>query len=329
MLSEAALKELLQRYNSGSCTPEETALLEAWFDQVQQESNISSLLSAADEERLVQRLKENPRFGKAAPVVQHRANHGWLKRFARMSAAVWIAILLTISGFTIYLIVGNSKPGLAQETVAFLEVSTNSGGQGKFVLPDGSVVWLNSQSRLSYHPDFVHHREIRLEGEAFFEVTHDREHPFTVKAGEASTRVYGTAFNIQAYRQSKELRISLQHGSIGVRYDSSLVEAEQILAPGQMLIYQTIRREKRVITESPENMNAWVSGKLIFKEVPLKEVLAQLERKYKVTYRYSSSLKNVPVTARFDHPFLEKIMDHLSFGWDIEFERRGDTIYVK
>ncbi|MGN7723754.1 FecR family protein [Chitinophaga sp. 22620] len=328
MSSEASIKKLLQRYKEGACTPEEITLLEAWFRQVQQESKASGLLSAADEERLVQRLKENPRFREPVPVIPHPASPGWWKRFARMSAAVWIGIFLATGSIT-YFLVKNNRHGQVREPLAFREVSTASGQRLKLVLPDSSVVWLNSLSSLKYHPDFSRHREVQLQGEAFFDVTHDTAHPFTVKAGAALTKVYGTAFNIQAYGQTDELRISLQRGRIGIRYGGVLPDKEKILSPGQLLIYRDAGKQSRIIPENPANMGAWVSGKLIFRQVPLKEVLAQLEKQYHVAYSYPPTLKNVSVTAQFDQPSLEKVMRHLSFGWDIEFRRRGDTIYVK
>lgn len=328
MASEKLIRELLQRYKNGDCSSEEAALLEAWFEQVQLDNSTESLLTTEDEDRLVQQLKENDRFREPAPLVSLQPKPGLLRRFTRVSAAVWTGLLLIAGSLVAYYIVSNSAPRMPQSQ-AFREIKTTLGERRKIILPDSSVVWLNSGSDLTYHPDFIHHRQVRLNGEAFFEVTRDKDHPFTVKAGDAHTTVYGTAFNIYAYGLASELRIALQHGSIGVSYDSSSGGRETRLVPGQLLIYNTGNKATEVITEDPRNIGAWVSGRLIFNQVPLKEVLAQLERKYQVTFRYPSTLKNAVITAQFDHASLERVMEHLSFGWDIRFTRTGDTINVK
>lgn len=328
MASEKLIRELLQRYRNGDCSPEEAALLEVWFEQVQLDNTTESLLTVEDEDRLVQQLKRNERFREPAPVVSLPAKKGLLKRFTRVAAAIWIGLLLVAGGLAAYYIVINSS-GQIEQSLVFHEIKTSPGERRKIVLPDSSVVWLNSRSTLGYHADFIHHRQIRLNGEAFFEVTHDSDHPFTVEAGDACAKVYGTAFNVYAYEQSRELRIALQHGSIGVSYDSSSAGREKRLSPGELLIYNTGTKEAAVITEDPQNIGAWTSGRLIFKQVPLEEVLAQLEREYQVTYRYPSTLKDVLITAQFDHPSLEQVMKHISFGWNIRFSRTGNVINVQ
>jgi transmembrane sensor len=325
MESGAYIKSLLQRYKKGLCTPAEIARLEQWFEKVQEDHEVFSDLSEEDEERLLQRLKANPRFDLPVPVIGKKRQTGLLRRFSRV-AAIWIGILLC-SGTAAWLLYQNNRPAPVQQIISFVEVTTGH-ERKQVVLPDSSVVWLNSFSRLAYHPDFIAHRELRLSGEAFFQVAHDKEHPFTVEAGTALTKVYGTAFNISAYSDASELRVALRQGSIGITNGRKTGE-ETILSPGQLFICNPKTSAARTTTENPEDIGGWVSGKLIFKEVPLKEVLMQLERQYSVSFTYNSTLKNPPVTARFDHASLEKAINHLSFGWDIQFERKGDTFFVK
>lgn len=320
MASTEHIKELLERYRNGTCTPQEAAWLEQWFEQVQHEKDSSSLLTEADEARLMHRLKHHPRFAAPAPVKT--------RLLLWRAAAVWAGlVLLTATSYVMYKRYTNVS---ISETLSFLEVRTSTDQRQRIILPDSSVVWLNNNSRLAYHPDFARHREVRLEGEAFFEITHDPLHPFTVQAGKASTKVYGTAFNISAYTNAGELRIGLQKGSIGITYDSSIQSGGQkMLSPGQLFIYNNQTDAAQIVAEAPGDMGGWVSGKLIFNRMQLTEVLAQLERQYGITCSYGDGLKNILITARFEDATLDKVAEHLSFGWDLQFKRSGDTLYIK
>lgn len=327
MSSSSDLKKSLKRYLNGKCTPGEKALLEQWFDQVQARQPHSSALEDADEERLIRSLKNHPRFTSTASEKARDSKVPFLLRTSWKAAAIWIGLILT--GVAGYLLYKDNTPKSIQQAIAFIEIQTRANQRQRLIMPDSSVIWLNSNSRLSYHPDFARHREIRLDGEAFFDVTHDPGHPFTVKAGRISTEVYGTAFNISAYANANQLQVALQRGKIGVRYDSIQPGKERILYPGELLVYDKHSHAVQFGLENTTDMGGWVYGKLAFKRVPLKEVLTQLENYYGIDFSYTSDLKNVLITGQFEHASPEKIMKHLSFGWDIQFDRSGDTVYVK
>lgn len=328
MASGSYIKKLLKRYRNGDCTPEELAHLEAWFEQVQIESNAEGTLSADDEERLVQQLKDHPRFREPAPVIGiiNKRNRFLIPR--QMRAAVWLVLMILAAGLTTYLFVRNDS-GIKQSSLAFNKTATGPNERRKIVLPDGSTVWLNAASELAWHPGFANNRELQLKGEAWFDVVHNKTHPFIVKAGNAITKVYGTAFNINAYEHASELRVALQRGSIGVKYENSDNSKEQMITPGQLLIYHPDTEQTEIITENKEDIGSWVNDKLIFRRVPLKDVLAQLERQYNIVFKYSMPIPEQPVTARFEKASLEKVLEHLSFGWDIKFTQNKDSFYVK
>jgi ferric-dicitrate binding protein FerR (iron transport regulator) len=207
-----------------------------------------------------------------------------------------------------------------------MEVTTGYQQVRKVLLPDSSVVWLNSATHLSFSAEFTTHREVLLSGEAFFEVAPDAQHPFVVRAGNASTRVFGTSFNISAYPEAGELRVSLKSGKVGVAYKGG---GEKVLHPGQLLVYNKTSGDGQIIQQSPGEMDEWTGGRLLFYKTPIKEALAQIEARYGVQIVFDRELGHRDITARFENTALEKVLQSLSFGWNLHFVRKGDVLHVR
>jgi ferric-dicitrate binding protein FerR (iron transport regulator) len=323
MQQEEQIREILQRYSKGEASPQEILLLEKWYELVAEREDAGHLLSSADEDRLAAALRV------AIEAKETRVSPLWfLLSPSWRAAAVWIG-LIVVGGWSFIQLQKRSQRSHNPQQVAFTEIATGYEQLRKIVLPDSSVVWLNSATHLFVHPDFTRHRELRLKGEAFFEVRHDASHPFVVQAGNASTVVFGTAFNISAYPAAGQLRISLQSGRIGVQYDSKAGKAEKMLQPGQLLIYDKERGTGEIEQQSPGDMDVWTAGRLVFYKTPLKEALAQIEARYGLHIIYDDVLKNQTITARFENTALEKVLEHLSFGWDLHFSRQKDTLHVR
>ncbi len=315
---EEQLKEILERYIKGECTEQEIALLERWYHQVSKQEEPVKMVSAADEERLVRALK------KAVHRRESKANRRMLK-----AAAIWTGIIVVSGGVWGLWNKLGQRSG-SQKPADFMTVATGYQQVRKVTLPDSSVVWLNSATHLAFHPDFLTHREVRLTGEAFFQVRPDPVHPFVVRAGNAFTRVLGTAFNVSAYPEAGQVRVSLQSGRVGVAYDGVKGKAgEKILSPGELLIYDKESGKQEVMQQAPGEMDVWTAGQLIFYKTPMKEALAQIEARYGVHIIYDHTLKNQTITARFENTALEKVLAYLSFGWELHFTRDRDTLHVR
>ena len=321
---QESIKELLERYIKGTCTDEEAALLEKWYDRLTLKKDAARLLSEADEQRLVQELwekiafRENPELGKEP---ENRLRDRKVLRYA----AVWAGMIMVSGGIWIQW----NKKGLRtgpKRPVAYTTISTGYQQVRKLRLPDSSVVWLNSATHLSFPADFVTNREVRLSGEAFFEVQHDAAHPFVVLAGNTSTKVFGTSFNISAYPEAGELRISLKSGKVAIEYGDKV---QKVLLPGELMIYDRESGSGQVLEEAMGDMDVWTVGRMVFYKTPLKEALAQIEARYGLHIIYDHSITNRTITARFDNTALEKVLQSLSFGWDLHFTRAGDALHVK
>jgi ferric-dicitrate binding protein FerR (iron transport regulator) len=193
-------------------------------------------------------------------------------------------------------------------------------------LPDSSEVWLNSATHLSIPEDFASNREVRLTGEAFFDVKPDPAHPFVVLAGNVATRVVGTSFNISAYPEAGEMRISLKSGKVGVGFGD---RPQQVLLPGETMIYDKGSGRGTILQQATGEMDVWTEGRLLFYKTPLREALAQIEARYGLRIIYDRTISNRTITARFENTALEKVLQSLSFGWDLHFTRQGDTLHVR
>lgn len=197
-------------------------------------------------------------------------------------------------------------------------------------LPDGTVITLNEHSGIKYSSSYNKaDRIVFLTGEAFFEVHHNKDKPFIVKAGHASTKVYGTAFSVSAYASSGQLRVGLQRGSIGVISDTAHAETEKMLVPGELLIYNKKNNTISIENQAPEKLAAWTTGKLVFFKTPVNDVFSQLEQRYDVHFSYNRGMADRTVTATFDGAPLSKVLQHISFVWNVHFEQREDSIHVK
>ncbi|HEY4109326.1 FecR family protein [Puia sp.] len=318
------IKELLERYIKGECSDEEAILLERWYDRLTLEKDAIRLLSEADEQRLVQELwekiaaKENPEM-KRGP--ENRLQSRRVLRYA----AVWAGMIMVSGGIWMQWNRKNLR-GAAKRSPVYTTISTHYQQVRKVLLPDGSVVWLNSATRLSFPEDFMTHREIMLSGEAFFDVKPDVIHPFVVLAGNTSTMDLGTSFNISAYPEAGELRVSLKSGKVGIDVGK---QTRKTLLPGQLLIYDKKSGSGDVLQEAPGEMDEWTAGRMVFYQTPLKEALAQIEARYGVQIIYDHPIKNRTITSRFENTALEKVLQSLSFGWDLHFARTGNTLHVR
>lgn len=335
MHRENGIKEILQRYLEGECTAQEARWLEQWYELIEkgEDTNLSgnntALLDNDDEERLVKawRLAVAARQMSEQPTEKGRVIPIRFRK-VMLYAAAWTGIIV-FGGMAIFQWHKWYQGQQVRQMASFLEISTGYGQVRKVLLPDSSVVWLNSATHLQYHADFIRHRELQLTGEAFFEVKPDVQHPFIVRSNNASTRVFGTAFNISAYEGTGQLRISLQSGKVGVTYDGVSGSKDHVLTPGQLLIYDNVAKVARLETQTPGEMDVWKAGSLLFYKTPLREAMAQIEARYGVHVVCDAAVNNQTITAKFENAALEKVLEHLAFGWDLHFSRQGNTLYVR
>ncbi|QEM10493.1 FecR family protein [Mucilaginibacter rubeus] len=165
-------------------------------------------------------------------------------------------------------------------------VTVPRGGKYSIQLPDGTMVWLNSSSSLSYPVAFTGaDRSVTLTGEAYFEVTKNKHLPFIVHANGADVKVLGTHFNVTAYEDEKDIKATLLEGSVSLSNNKT----STLLIPGQ----QGIAGPDQQITTKTVNVNqviAWKTGYFIFRDDDIQSIMRKISRWYDVEVEYQGNV---------------------------------------
>lgn len=206
-------------------------------------------------------------------------------------------------------------------------LSTPAGGQYKIILPDNSEVWLNSSSSISFPAVFTGaERKVTLTGEAYFEVSKDKNHPFKVKAGKAEVAVLGTHFNIMSYADEPRSEVSLAEGSVRVNLERN----SQLLVPGQQASFSGSSDHISLKNIDPEEVADWKNGYFQFDNTPVEQVMRQIKRWYNIEVVYQDVKPGLYITGMISRTKkLSKILEMLKETSGLEFEVEAKQITVK
>jgi len=167
----------------------------------------------------------------------------------------------------------------------FAEISSPKGNVSKCVLPDGTEVWINTASSISYNAsDFNKEiREINLKGEAYFYVLKNEELPFKVSTQFGCVCVTGTKFNVKAYPETNTFETVLSEGSVTLNLYSNN-QQEIKLAPGERAIFNADKNDLHISHVDSEMFSSWRNGEIIFKDATLNDLIKELERIYDIRF---------------------------------------------
>lgn len=230
-----------------------------------------------------------------------------------------ISISKTKDGQIIYT---NSRQNSSESSfpVNYNTLTTSRGQQYKLRLPDSTLVWLNAASSLKYPSSFsnLNTRSVELKGEAYFQVSKDKKHPFIVKTIKQQVEVLGTHFNINSYEDEPDVNTILVEGSVKIN--------NAFLKPGEKA---TINRSG-ILKISKTNFEeiAWKDGKFRFKDTDLETVLRQLSRWYNVDVKYKDGIPNMRFTGWIDRKLqISKALEILAY-LNINFKIEEKTLTV-
>ena len=225
---------------------------------------------------------------------------------------VWlkiVAAIVIISSISLLYI--NFQKRDLNEEIVYNEIYNPKGQKRLVTMPDGSNIYLNGDSKIKYAQNFdTKKRIVYLEGEAFFDVQHRKNQPFIVYTGKVSTTVLGTSFNINSYKSSKNLSITVQTGKVGVVVKNGKEKHVQFLYPNEQL---NISTDDLVMTKKnvdATEIDSWRVYKMVFYDKPLSEIIQMIEREYDVDIVLErASLKDIKLTAKFDKSSVRQILD--------------------
>lgn len=233
------------------------------------------------------------------------------KKWMRVAAMLFLP-LLTAAGMYFYMY-------KAESSNARLVIAVERGQKANITLPDGSKVWLNSQSKLTYSPNFnINKRELELNGEAYFEVAHNPDKPFIVRSNDIAVEALGTAFGVKAYNEDNLISSILMRGKVRV----TTPDGESILMPNDRIMYDKTSHKKALSTvTNATDFTGWIHNELRFENESLGEIAKTLQRIYNVEIIYSSEkIRNQRYTGTLNNNSLESVLTIITLTSPISFK---------
>jgi ferric-dicitrate binding protein FerR (iron transport regulator) len=193
-------------------------------------------------------------------------------------------------------------------------------------LPDGSNIFLNRNTRLSYRANFgKHERNVTLSGEAFFDITHDENSPFTVDAGNARIKVLGTSFNVITSNSESEVEVFVQTGQVMVSSDAG--SQNLVLEPGYIGKVKSKLSEKTF--NNDPNYMAWNTGHLVYDGQTLDIVFRDLKRVYNMEIIADNpDILTMPWTAPIDNQPQEKIIRLICANFNLSYTKDENVYHL-
>ncbi len=205
-------------------------------------------------------------------------------------------------------------------------VTVKQGNRAQVTLPDQSIVWMNSNSKLVYRSE-NNKREVKLIGEAFFKVTKDKNRPFIVSANNIQVEVLGTSFNVKARLGSDITETSLVEGS--VKLTGAELSQDYYLKPNEKAIYSNASKSIKIEATDNEVETAWKDNKLQFKSERFADVVKRLEDWYGVKIILKCpSIDNDLISGAFKSESLETVLETFRIQYKIRYNNQGDTLIV-
>lgn len=313
------IEEILPRYCSGEATIEECRMVEEWIGQSDENYRIVKQMYTIDQVMGTVQMESKVDMEKALASVSRKMSKApshvtWFIWVQRAAAILFIPLLIAFA-------IQNFTPS-PTEVAQMIEVKTNPGMTTTVDLPDGTKVYLNSESSLTY-PSFFSKdkRDVKLTGEAFFEVQKDPEHRFIVSGPHhTQIEVLGTSFNVEAFERDSFISTTLVEGKVRFAYQKNQQPATVDMKPGQKLMYDTTSSQVKLIQTSGETETAWKDGKIIFQATPLPEALRMLEKRFNVTFVLSNNrLRGEAFNGSFTNQRLERILEIFKISSNIKW----------
>jgi transmembrane sensor len=212
------------------------------------------------------------------------------------------------------------------QAITYNTLTTPKGGEYQVVLPDGTKVWLNAASSLSYPTAFTgNERHVKLTGEAYFEVAKNKAKPFFVTINDVQVRVLGTHFNIEAYSDDSEIKATLLEGSVQVTKNKS----ESLLKPGQQAVINNNSNNITVADANIDDVMAWKNGYFIFDHDNITGIMKKVSRWYDVDIEYNGNYDDQKFGGTFYRSKnIAELLQHLEKVGKVHFTITGRRIIV-
>jgi ferric-dicitrate binding protein FerR (iron transport regulator) len=320
MENVSLIEKLLPGYLSDDLSDKDRAVIDGWrAESPENESIFIESLKAWDAISLLKEMEQFDSF-KALKRVNTRLSEPKSEKIRILIQRVAAILLLPLLAWSGFLTLKNMSP--SGEQVAMETVCSRPGMITQLALVDGTKVWLNSGSELQFPTRFNgEKREVRLKGEAYFEVTKNEKQPFRVNASELRVEVLGTSFNVVNFNDDDESEVVLVTGKVSLSSENGKIRNDYgLMHPGQRAVYD--KGNQKVITEEVEvdKYIAWHEGNLIFRDDPMDDVVKRLSRWFNVEFVINDpEIKNYIYKATFRNENLTQVLNLLRLSAPIDY----------
>lgn len=321
-------KHIIDRTLNNTATPEEARQVIRWFSTPEGTKYLSSLMDEDAEK--IQPGSEELYAERSIPsdeMYQYIMKRIQLRKRKQMlfrAAAILIPLLLFLGQFW-YI---DKRIDLFADS-GYEEIYVPKGERMQLIFQDGSKAMLNAETRIKYPRKFgFNERKVELEGEAFFEVSPNKDRPFIVDLKEVNVKVLGTTFDVKAYATDPDIFVSLETGKVALANNARPLAH---LQPGEKATYN--RKTGVCKISRPEDIghnSAWKKNQIVFNNTPLSEVITTLSRWYNVEFEMQdSSLLYYNYTLTSTDQKLEQILKDLEKITPVQFSEKEDVIKIR
>jgi transmembrane sensor len=318
----------IRKYFKGKATREEILSLISWLEDEENRAEFKRIKNEwkanPDEQDLssytlleLDKFKSKILNKRAGEILQLK----FIRRFYKYAA---ILLLFVALGSVFFYISGTS----GERTTFYNTIIAENGQISKAMLPDHTVVWLNSGSSLKYSNRFgVGNRNVELTGQAYFDVTKNKNLPFVVSCDEINVKVLGTQFTAEAYPEDREINVVLVEGAVELTSCNSDKTFAR-LRPDEMLVYNKQEHKFRIDEVVAGKYTSWREGTIHIYDQPLKEVVAKLQKRYNQQIILGKGIEDYKVTFSVRNEDFNDVLDMLLSITAAKAHQEGEIIYL-
>lgn len=324
-MNEEKIHLKIIRLFSGQATKKEKEQIDDWLNQSEENKKLYEDLR---EIWLSSGLKNNPDHYDLDRAVRSFQSKIRQSRFAKspkirfLQFSKYAAVALLILSLPLFYWLGAQK---VFNSPSYTNISCAYGDRTNITLPDGTKVWLNSGSKLSFNNNFqTEGRKVKLEGEAFFSVKKDKRHPFKINAQDVEVTVLGTKFDLKAYPDESTVSATLVEGSLQVKSKSQ----KTIIKPNEKVVYSKDTHKlslQKLADTAPET--EWVDGRMVFRNESLGELELKLERWFDVDINFADKkVKQLRFTGTLDRESILETLTYFDYSPHLAYKVNGNEI---
>lgn len=314
--------DLVTRYLANELSPQEASSVEAWVNASDDNREQFEELKKIWDTTAITRANRSINIDKEWDYLQRKLGHKKTRTGQQgLKILFRIAALLVIAFGTVFI----TRNFISEKTIR-----TGLAETQEVMLPDGSKVTLNANSKLKYKRKFVQDKRLlSLQGEAFFEVQKNPDVPFVISVNEAEIKVLGTSFNVRAYRSMDNIEVTVKEGLVSL-YEKQQEQKKVLASAGEKAEYHKDLKIVKKRLNQNKNYNAWKTRIMVFESDSLAGVAETIGRVYHTKVILDNpDLNNCTITTTFENKDLNTVLKVLESTLDISVEQNKDKIVLK